>query len=85
MRGTEARCRATIPVLFIANRPEVHLGGQVNLMRLLERIDRQRTVVLDDAPRSRILLKRFARQTRNAQQERPLFRVDRPLIFVRAG
>ncbi|MBE3072796.1 MAG: glycosyltransferase family 4 protein, partial [Acidobacteria bacterium] len=31
-----------IPVLFIANAPEVRLGGQVNLMRLLERLDRRR-------------------------------------------
>jgi glycosyltransferase involved in cell wall biosynthesis len=31
-----------IPVLFVANWPEVQKGGQVNLMRLLERIDRRR-------------------------------------------
>lgn len=31
-----------IPVLFVANWPEVRKGGQVNLVRLLERIDRGR-------------------------------------------
>ncbi len=31
-----------LPVLFVANWPEVLKGGQVNLMRLLERLDRRR-------------------------------------------
>lgn len=39
---TEFLGTGAIPVLFIANWPDATKGGQINLVRLLERLDRDR-------------------------------------------
>ena len=64
-----------IPVLFIANWPNVIKGGQVNLIRLIERIDRQRFLPVVAVSREGSLSQR-ARQINVAVEVLPLTRME---------
>lgn len=49
--GRDAPASGPIPVLFVANRAELWKGGQVNLVRLLDRLDRTRFRAVVCVPR----------------------------------